>query len=113
MNGAVSLNETKAIGHSRFIREFVEDSRSTAGQRLANTGAGLGWLCAASAKYENASRSMKPPIDNVIDRAAITIVSRIHGALRLYSLFIALSIGLSDQANGSCAERHRKSVDKS
>ena len=55
---------------------------------------------------------MKPPIENVIDTAAITIASRIHGALRLYSPFIYISIGLSDQATGSCAERHRKSVDK-
>lgn len=55
---------------------------------------------------------MKPPIDNVIDRAAITIASRIHGALRLYSPFMRSPFGLSDQATGSCAERHRKSVDK-
>jgi len=27
MNGAVSLNETKAIGQSRFARKCVEDSR--------------------------------------------------------------------------------------
>ena len=40
------------------------------------------------------------------------MASRIHGALRLYSPFMRSPFGLSDQATGSCAERHHKSVDK-
>ena len=105
MNGAASLAETEAIGQSRFTENV-----SKIHQRDAVV---LGCAYPASATYEPASRSMKPPIDNVIDRAAITIASRIQGALRLYSPFIWVSIGLSDQAAGSCAERQCKSVGKS
>ena len=39
----------------------------------------------ASARCEDASMSMKPPIDSVIDKAAAKKAKRINGALRLYS----------------------------
>ncbi len=78
----MSLTETETIGQSRFTRECVENSRRYGWLWLTarNTAAvALGWPYPASATYENASRSKKPPIDNVIDRAAITIASWIHG----------------------------------